>query len=269
MRRTAGRALRGALAVLLLATTPASAGFADRVGATFGLMVEDFVRAFAPLQGIVVAMEGDAIFLDLGRQAGVQMGQEFTIFRRGEVFRHSLTGRPLGRYEQVLGWAHVRQVQPEFAEAIFVARPGEPAPVPTDGARITKGRIKVAITPLLDLSGGTADTRRVPYLIATQLEGSKRFQVVDPLAVGDMLASTGTRVEEVLARPARAAAAARSLEVAGWVVPVVLERRGVLYLDVTWISATSGTALLSRRQPLLAAAAAEEARFPWEPRVED
>lgn len=269
MKRGAGRALRGALAVVLLASTPAWAGFADRVGATFGLMIEDVVRAFAPLEGIVVAIEGDSIFLDLGRQAGVQVGQEFTIYRRGDVFRHSLTGRPLGRYEQVLGWAQVRQVQPEFADAVFVARPGQPTPVPTDGARITKGRIKVAITPLLDLTGGTADTRRVPYLIAMQLEGSRRFQVVDPLTVGDMLASTGTRVEEVLARPARAAAAARRLEVAGWLVPVVLERRGVFYLDVTWISAMSGTALFSRRQPLLAAAAAEEARFPWEPRVED
>lgn len=267
--RRAARALLGALAVVLLGSAPAAAGLADRVGATFALMVEDFVGAFVPLEGIVVALEGESIFLDLGRQAGVQVGQEFTIFRKGDVFRHSLTGRPLGRHERVLGWAQVRQVQPEFAEAVFVARPGEPAPVPADGVRITRGRIKVAITPLLDLSGGAADTRRVPYLMATLLEGSKRFQVVDPLAVGDMLASTGTRVEEVLARPARAASAARSLDVAGWLVPMVLERRGVLYLDVTWISAVSGTALFSRRLPLVLAAAGEEARFPWEPRVED
>jgi len=52
-------------------------------------------------------------------------------------------------------------------------------------------------------------------------------------------------------------------------VPVLLERRGVVYLDVTWISAVTGTALFSRREPLLPPAAAEEQRFPWEPPSED
>ncbi len=48
-----------------------------------------------------------------------------------------------------------------------------------------------------------------------------------------------------------------------------IERRGVLYLDTTWISAVTGTALFSRRQPVLPSSATEEQRFPWEPRAED
>ena len=83
--------------------------------------------------------------------------------------------------------------------------------------------------------------------------------------VGDELRA----VEEVLARPERATRIARNLEVAGWIVPVLLERQGVLYLDTTWISAITGTALFSRRQPVLPSSAAEEQRFPWEPRAED
>ena len=101
------------------------------------------------------------------------------------------------------------------------------------------------------------------------LERSKRFQVADPLAVGEVFAPGGARVEEVLGLPNRATRLARTLEVTGWLVPVVLERRGVTYLDTTWISAVTGTALFSRRQPLVAPAAAEEQRFPWEPPVED
>jgi len=53
------------------------------------------------------------------------------------------------------------------------------------------------------------------------------------------------------------------------VVPVLIERRGVVYLDATFISAVTGTALFSRREPLLPPAAAEEQRFPWEPASED
>jgi hypothetical protein len=257
------------LLVVALAVATVSAGVADRVGATFALMADDFVKAFKPLEGLVAAVEGDMLFLDLGEGNGVQAGQEFTVFRIGESFHHPITGRQLGRYEDILGYAHVKRVERAFSEASFVPIPDKAAPRAEDGVRITRGRIKVAVTPALDLTNGQADVRRVPYLIATVLERSKRFQVVDPLAVTDMFASGTLRVEEVLARPDRATRIARNLEVTGWVVPVLLERRGVIYLDVTWISAITGMPLFSRRQALLPGGTAEEQRFPWEPRVED
>src|SRR5439155_485574 len=153
--------------------------------------------------------------------------------------------------------------------AAFVPAPDKPTPQPEDGARITRGRIKIAVAPVLDMTATGADLRRVPYLLGTVLERSKRFQVVDPIAVGDMFASGGLRVEEMLARPERAVRAAKNLDVAGWVVPVLLERRGGVTLDVTYISAITGVALFSRRLPLLPNSAVEEQRFPWEPPVED
>ena len=54
-----------------------------------------------------------------------------------------------------------------------------------------------------------------------------------------------------------------------WLIPVLLERRGVTYLDVTWISAVTGAPLFSRRQSLALAEGASDQRFPWEPRPED
>jgi len=254
---------------LALAPAPARAGMADRIGATFALMAAEFVKVAQPMEGVVVAVDGDLIFVDLGRKAGAQVGQELTIFRKGDVFYHPVTGRPLGRYEDVLGWAQLRRVEEEFSEGVFYPAPDKPAPRPEDGARVSRARLRVAITPLLDLTDSRADFRRVPYLFASVLERSRRFQVVDPLAVRDMFASAGLRVEEVLARPERAARAARNLEIVGWIVPVLLERGGVTYLDVTWISAITGAPLLSRRQPILPEAPTAEPRFPWEPRPED
>jgi hypothetical protein len=138
-----------------------------------------------------------------------------------------------------------------------------------DGARITRGRLKVAVTPVIDMTDARADLRRVPFLIATALERSKRFVAVDPLAVSDMFAAGPVRVEEVLARPERAVRVARNLDVSGWIVPVLLERRGLVALDVTYISAITGAPLFSRRMSVVPASSLEAQRFPWEPRVED
>jgi hypothetical protein len=265
------RAARALLtvALLLVASAPARAGLADRIGVTFGLMTAEFVKAFQPIEALVVAVDGDLIYLDVGEEAGGQIGQEFTIYRKGEPFSHPLTGRLLGHFEDLLGYAQVRRVMPQFSEAVFVRAEGADPPRRADGARITRGRIRVAVAPVLDLTGVNADTRRVPFLFATALEGSKRFQVVDPLTVSDLFTNGSLRVEEVLARPERAIRVAKTLEVAGWIVPVLLERAGVTYLDTTWISSVTGTALFSRRQRLVQESAAEEQRFPWEPRVED
>jgi hypothetical protein len=255
--------------VALLAAVPAQAGLADRIGATFGLMGDDFIKAASPLEATVVSVDGQRIFLDLGEASGAQIGQELTIYRKAEPFYHPITGKPLGRYEEHLGYAQIQRVFPQFSDGIFVPTPERAAPEAGDGARISRGRLKIAVTPLLDLSQSDADVRRVPYLIASVLERSKRFVVVDPLAVADLFTAGTLRVEEVLARPERATRIARNLEVAGWIVPVLLERQGVLYLDTTWISAVTGTALFSRRHALLPSSAAEEQRFPWEPRAED
>jgi hypothetical protein len=263
------RAVAAAVVTVLLWGGPVEAGMADRIGATFSLMADEFIQAFNPVEALVVAVENDDIFLDVGSGRGAQVGQEYTIFRKGAVFSHPLTGKPLGRYEEVLGHAQVRRVEPDFAAAVFVPLPDRPRPVAEDGARITRGRVKVAVTPVVDMTNGRADLRRVPYLIATVLERSKRFQVVDPLAVSDMFATGSVRVEEVLARPERAVRVARNLDVAGWIIPVLLATRGTVALDITYISAITGAPLFSRRVSVVPTSELEGQRFPWEPRMED
>jgi hypothetical protein len=263
-----GRTLAVLVAVAVTAGS-ARAGTADRMGATFALMTADFVKAFQPIEALVVSLEATEIFLDVNEASGAQVGQEYVVYRKGEMFTHPLTSKPLGRYEEILGHAQIVRVYPNFSAAIYLPLPDTPRPRAADGARITRARIRVAITPVFDLTAGHADLRRVPFMLAAALEGSKRFQVVDPLAVSDMFASGSLRVAEMLARPERSMRAARNLDVAGWMVPMLLESRGVTYLDVTYISAVTGTALVSRRLPLVTANAAEEQRFPWEPRPED
>ena len=261
------------LAALALLTvgwaTPVHAGLADRIAATFGGMADDLVKAFQPLEGFVLDREGDQLYLDIGQEGGAQVGQEFTVFRKGDVFYHSTTGKPIGRFEDVLGYAQVRRVLPRLSEAVFIPVPGQPRPQPEDGVRISRGRIRVAIAPVLDLTATETDVRRVPYLFATVLERSKRFQVTDPLVVRDALANEHVRVEELLGRPERAVPLGRTLQVSGWLVPILIRRGNVIYLDTTWVSAITGTALFSRRDVLQNVGSSEEQRFPWEPLPED
>jgi hypothetical protein len=255
-----------ALPLLVLALhTPVGAGTADQVGATFGLLIQDVVAAFPPVEGLVVQVDGERLFLDLTQKNGVLPGQEFSVFRKGEVFRHPINGRPLGRYEDVLGYAQILRVHRQYSEALFVPAEGKPPVQPEDGIRITKGRIRVAVAPATDLTKANADLRRVPFMLAHALELTKRFQVADPAAVQEHLLGQKTRSEELLVSPGKARSSGKTLEVTGWLVPVLIERRGVTYLDVTWVSAVTGTALFSRRAALSRTEGTAEQRFPWEP----
>lgn len=258
-------ALWSLILMLGLSVAPVGAGTADQVGATFGLLLQDVVQAFPPVEGLVVQVDGDRLFLDLTDKDGVHPGQEFSVFRKGDVFRHPITGRPLGRYEDVLGYAQIVRMHPQYSEALFVPSDGKPPPQPEDGVRITKGRIRVAVAPATHLTKAKADLRRVPFMLAHALEQTKRFQVADPSVVQDHLLSLKTRSEELLVSPDKARSSGKTLEVTGWLVPVLLERRGVTYLDVTWVSAVTGTALFSRRAALTRIESTAEQRFPWEP----
>jgi hypothetical protein len=257
-----------ALAALVLAE-PAHAGIADQVGVTFGLILQDVVAAFPPIEGLVVQVDGESIYMDLAKKDGVLAGQEFTVFRKGEVFRHPNSGKPLGRYEEVLGYAQVQRVEAAFSEAGFVLIEGRPQPRPEDGVRITRGRIRIAVVPPVDLTAAKADLRRVPFMLALAMDQTRRFQSVDSGQVNEALLNSKTKGEEMLVRPDRAVALGKSLDVTAWLVPVLIERRGVVYLDVTFISAVTGAALFSRRQALSKSEGAGEQRFPWEPRSED
>src|SRR5207245_9158509 len=168
MPRRAVLTLLAALA-LLIVVTPTAAGMADRLAATFELMADDFIRVAQPIEGVVAAYEGNVLYLDLGEDSGAQVGQELIVFRKGDAFYHPITQRVLGHYEDLLGHAQIRRVAAHLSEAVFVSREGAPLPQAGDGVRITRARVRVDITPVLDLTRSDADVRRVTYLMATVL----------------------------------------------------------------------------------------------------
>ena len=144
------------------------------------------------------------------------------------------------------------------------------ATVPSTATPILKQRAEVLRRVIKDeLDPEFVELAHFGIFFALAMDQTKRFQSVDPSHVSEILLNSKTRSEELLVRPDRAVALGKPLEVTGWLVPVLLERRGVTYLDVTWVSAVTGTALFSRRMAITRADGAGEQRFPWEPRPED
>jgi len=86
-------------------------------------------------------MNGDIVYLDGGRNGGMQPGQMFTAVARQERIRHPVSGRTLGTFYRFLGRVRVLSVQAETAIAEIVHTcdpvtvgslllPFEPQPVP-------------------------------------------------------------------------------------------------------------------------------------------
>lgn len=58
--------------------------------------VVDKLNQMNPVEGLVVKVDGDKVYIDLGRQDGVEIGQEFKIFVEGELIKHPVTGEIMG-----------------------------------------------------------------------------------------------------------------------------------------------------------------------------
>lgn len=253
------------LVVFGLQAERAVAGLTDEVAATFRRLARELEAAFPPVEGVVVAVEGGRLYLDLGEATGAYPGMELSVFRRGEVFRHPLTGQPLGQHEETLGFAQISQVRDRYSVARFIPLDGPREVRVEDQVRITRGRIRVAVLPLIDLTRSELSAQRVGYLLASILERTGRFLPVDPQKVQDLLATERVSALELYTTPALARRLGRTLGVSGFIAPVLVEVGGSRALDAAWLSAITGTPLFSRRHGLMPTPGEAERRFPWEP----
>jgi hypothetical protein len=253
------------LVVLILGAGRASPGITEQIAVTFQRVAQGLQEALPPVEGMVVAVNGERVSLEFKERARIGPGTELKLIRRGATFRHPLTGVALGRHEELLGYAQVLEVRESVATARLIPRPEAPPVQVEDVARITRGRIRVAVAPLLDLTRSRPDAKRLPYLLAAALERTGRFTPGDPRVVSESMDQERVRTVDLFATPALAIRLSQKLEVDGWVIPLLVELRGSTVIDATWVSAITGTPLFSHRELLAPAPPQIEQRFPWEP----
>jgi hypothetical protein len=245
---------------LLGIVDPARADVLQDLGATYEKMAEELAAAFPKVELRVASVTADTVRIEGTGVASLRPGLELALFRRGgEVFRHPTTGQPLGHPEQALGTLVVTAVESGAATGRLVAAPGRPAPAPGDGARITAGRLPVAVLPTSGVQAAFESADQTQLLLVARfsalLDKTGRFLSVDPQKVLDLIAqdrgSSATSPE--IARRLGGVAVLTSR----------LVREGTTrVLETTWISGQTGETLVALRAPLTPATFPP--RFAWE-----
>lgn len=71
------------------------------------------------LEGSVIRLGSDEIFIDLGQVDGVKLGQKFTVIRHGDVIT-DLEGRVIGATNENIGFIIISKIQDRFSVATIV-----------------------------------------------------------------------------------------------------------------------------------------------------
>jgi hypothetical protein len=188
--RFAARAL-GPVALVLAAATIAATQTAPP---TLGVLVNQVLALFPRVNGDVIEVQGPAVTLALGQRDGVIPGIELSLYREGRELRHPKTGEVLGKTEQAVGRMVVQQVFEAYSTGTVPAgtdvRPG-------DRARVSAGKIKLTLLPLVDgVKDGLAEA--ASYELIEALNRTGRFQIALGDAVNVWLGQQGTKREDVL-----------------------------------------------------------------------
>jgi hypothetical protein len=240
---------------------PGQADVLQDLGATYQTAAEQLAAAFPKVEVQIVAVTGDSVRVEGVGVASLRPGLELTLFRRGEVFRHPTTHQVLGHTEQALGTLVVTAVEPDGATGRLVpvaGRPG-PAPAPGDGARITAGRLPVAVLPTSGVQAAFDSTDQTQLLLVARfsaiLDKTGRFLSVDPQRVLDLVGPTQTSNLSALEVARRFGGAA--------VVSSRIVREGkTRVLETMWVSGQTGETLVALRSPVTPASFPP--RFAWE-----
>lgn len=80
--------------------------------------------ARVPWQGRVVQVKGDQVYLNTGATGGIQVGDEFDVYREGEALVDPESGLNLGAELTPIGKVQVVEVQDKFSKAVPVAGSG-------------------------------------------------------------------------------------------------------------------------------------------------
>jgi len=195
MRVSPSTARIAALGVLVALWGSGTSG-AQTATPSLGVLVDQVQALFPKVDGEVIEVQNDAVTLALGSKDGLAAGVALTLYRQGRDLRHPKTGEVLGRTEQTLGRLVIQQVFEAYATG--VASAGSEVQ-PGDRARISAGKIKLSVVPLVEPGFREALADAAIHDIIEALNRTGRFQIGLGDAIGVWINQTGAKREDVLA----------------------------------------------------------------------
>ena len=135
-------------------------------------------QRFPHLQGEVVEVQGEELYLSLGARDQVFEGMQLNVFREGKELTSPSTGEVLGRLEEDLGTVTVTQVAETYAVAARTDAAGSATVQAGDKVRITAGRLSLVLLPVTGQTGRAMPLAALTDAVQRGLDATGRFYVV-------------------------------------------------------------------------------------------
>jgi hypothetical protein len=169
---------------------------AQTTAPSVGVLVDQVQALFPKVDGEVIEVQNGTVTLALGSKDGLVAGVELALYRQGRELKHPKTGEILGRTEQQVGRLVIQQV----FEAYSTGSVGTGSEVqPGDRARISAGKIKLSVVPLIDPGVREALADAAVHEMVDTLTKTGRFQIAPGDAIGVWLTQQGVKRDDVLA----------------------------------------------------------------------
>jgi hypothetical protein len=160
------------------------------------VLVDQVQALFPKVDGEVIEVQNGAVTLSLGSKDGLVPGVELALYRQGRELRHPKTGEVLGRTEQQVGRLSIQQVFEAYSTG--TASKGSEVQ-PGDRARISAGKVKLSLVPLVDPGVRENLADAAIHEIIDALNRTGRFQIGLGDAIGVWINQQGAKRDEVLA----------------------------------------------------------------------
>src|SRR5215510_8628602 len=163
-------------------------------------LATEIVDLFPKVEGDVVKAQGNEAFITLGAPDNIREGMELSVVRKGEEFKHPLTGVALGRFEDDIGVIIINKVSESYSSGNVRLAKATVNPRTGDRVRITKGKIQLALLPLRGDLPGWVPREELLERFRVALEQTGRFQVTAADNVRVYLIEKGIQTEEALSQ---------------------------------------------------------------------
>ena len=159
---------------LLLAITVPSYALALS-NTTLDRIVSQIESLYPPLEGYVIAVEGNGLTLDLKHGMPVKKGDRLKLIRYGRELFHPITKKKVGRKETDVGEVEVLEVRKDFSRA----RSLNPTALPRegDGVRSPFQKLTFLVAPPNIKAREKIDAERIHFNLEKKLNQHPRFEV--------------------------------------------------------------------------------------------
>ncbi len=171
-----------------------------QLGRSLERLSTEIVDLFPKVEGDVVKVQGNEAFITLGAPNNIREGMELSVVRKGDEFKHPLTGAVLGRFEDDVGVIVISKVSETYSSGTVRLAKANVNVRPGDRVRITKGKIQLAVLPLRGDLPDWVSREELLERLRSALEETGRFQVTAADNVRVYLAERGIQPDETLSQ---------------------------------------------------------------------